>query len=363
MPSMHYAFINRYKVNKNGGAENWIKEISQILISKGHKVDIIAPKDKEILNYEMVGVREVEYSSKIYNLFKRIGILNFGFVLVAPNIKIDLKKYDVVYVTSFLQLFIFTRTKGKFIIGTHDFFLSNNKFTVDFPIKIIKYFLYFLCKNRRVYVHSLSTEVSNSLLPGCMKIVEVGNNGLYKYTPDPADDDFFNILFLGKVDKRKGAKLLIELLKNLPDLKSVRLWVVGEIELDYREILESVRSNHIILTGFINESEKRNILAKASCFLFFSNRDVFPLTATEALRYGLPIISTWRPLIGIHSDELIFECSSTTESVLNRIELLKREWDENKEDYFQRKVKRARQFYEKNKRIDYEKAILNLFEN
>lgn len=359
---MHFAFVNRYKINKNGGAENWVKEIANILIENGHKVDIITPKDDEIVDYKKKGLMEIVYESKIYNLFKKIGILNFFFFLVSPTNKINLKDYDAVYVTSFLHLFIFLKTQRKFIIGTHDFFISNDNFTIDFPLKILELLLFILCKNPRIYLHSLNKVVSESLTTVCKnKLIEIGNNGLFDYTAIPLGDDNFNILFLGKVEKRKGADLLIDLLEILPNLNKTKLWVVGEIDSNYKSILEKAKSDKIIVTGFVDEIEKRKILSKSSCFLFFSNREVFPLTVTEGLKYGLPIVSTWKPLNKIQKDEIILECSFERDSVMKCIYKLKEEWDDNKEDYFEKKLKRAKQFSEKTQRPVYERAILDLF--
>lgn len=101
---------------------------------------------------------------------------------------------------------------------------------------------------------------------------------------------FFDILFLGQVNLRKGVARLIEamrILENHHSNKRIRLTLAGAAEVDSSlwKDLSNVR-----WIGPLSRSETDSAYSKADAFVLPSLSDGFAITQLEALAHGLPVI-------------------------------------------------------------------------
>ncbi len=101
-------------------------------------------------------------------------------------------------------------------------------------------------------------------------------------------------VFVGRIVKNKGIKDLIlawkYVIEKIPDAK---LYIIGNDRNNkyHKLILKSKLNNSIIITGFINEYDKKNILRKAQLFVFPSYEEGWGLAVMEAINFGLlPIL-------------------------------------------------------------------------
>lgn len=108
-----------------------------------------------------------------------------------------------------------------------------------------------------------------------------------------------NFAFLGRIGHRKGTFDLIRAFSALPNRSQARLWLAGDGEIDAAAALvkslglgESVR-----LLGWVNETQRADILAKAHVFVLPSYNEALPMAMLEAMAAALPVIST--PVGGI----------------------------------------------------------------
>lgn len=84
--------------------------------------------------------------------------------------------------------------------------------------------------------------------------------------------------------ERKGLKLIIEALKELPKGK-FQLFIVGNRDYDFGE-------HHVVKTGYISsELEMRAAYAAADAYLLPSREDNLPNVMLEAFAQGVPVIS------------------------------------------------------------------------
>jgi len=140
------------------------------------------------------------------------------------------------------------------------------------------------------------------------------------------------LLFLGRIDKKKGLDLLIcsyeELIKKRSDIhliiagpesnyeKNIKLW-----------IKEKKLEKHITFTGFVLDDEKAKLFLESDIFVLPSYYESFGISVIEAMYYGLPVVITDRVeiydevkkynagiIIKTNSDELLNSLSILVEN-------------------------------------------------
>lgn len=117
-------------------------------------------------------------------------------------------------------------------------------------------------------------------------------------------DDLFTFITIGRLDKGKNHKLLINAMQNI----EAKLYIIGDGELKY-ELENHIKSlnleNKVLLLG--KQINPYMFLKQADCFLFSSNYEGFPNVILEALACKIPIISTDcksgpREILSLNSD-------------------------------------------------------------
>lgn len=287
---MKIAFLLVGKLNYGGGAEKWVKDVATYLLSKGHEVSIYVPYDKRIDSYEGV-LKEKEIRIRLYSFFKALGIWNLYPPFFLPKLR---EYFDVIYVTSMNPFLFFALYRNRVISGTHDAFVSDNGFSID-SLRNVILLTYRLPIFNHLAFHTFSPYFSDKFRPTGKRIYEIPN-----YADVPTKElsmaKTFQILFLGRVERRKGSGLLFELCEKLKHLPEVEFYIAGKINNKYKSKANELnRYKNIKFLGFITDENKGELLSTASLFLFLSKRDTFPFTLLEALSHGIPVISIWKP--------------------------------------------------------------------
>lgn len=113
-----------------------------------------------------------------------------------------------------------------------------------------------------------------------------------------ADDGFkYRLCCTGTINYRKGQRIIIEALHNLPEciLKQTHLDLIGDG--GERPVLEDLvhkygLDNHVRFCGMIPNVEVYKYLAENNIYILMSKNEGLPISIIEAMRAGLPIIST-----------------------------------------------------------------------
>lgn len=104
-------------------------------------------------------------------------------------------------------------------------------------------------------------------------------------TKTEKDIDFITVGFIKKINmKRKGYNKFIDLAKKYP-LKT--FYFIGRV-LD-KELVDEFPSN-IILTGYLSEQEKNNLLLRSKFYFQYSLHEGFGLSVLEAQMFGCYIL-------------------------------------------------------------------------
>ena len=105
------------------------------------------------------------------------------------------------------------------------------------------------------------------------------------------------VLFLARINKVKGADMLLEAFYQLGDVEA-QLAIVGPDDGHLSEIISLIEKfklkSRVTITGPITESEKVAAYYDADLFVLPSRYDAYPTTVMEACLYGKPMVITDR---------------------------------------------------------------------
>ena len=116
------------------------------------------------------------------------------------------------------------------------------------------------------------------------------------------DKKSFDILFVGRLEKRKNLVNLIKAFdmfnnqsrRRYSGMSPSRLIIAGKTGFGFKEIKKTIQessfSKDIILKNYISEEEKDELYKKADLFILPSLYEGFGLPVLEAMNYGVPVI-------------------------------------------------------------------------
>jgi glycosyltransferase involved in cell wall biosynthesis len=131
------------------------------------------------------------------------------------------------------------------------------------------------------------------------------------------------ILYLGRLDPKKGLELLIEAFARLAGSQpNLHLLVVGPDQTPYarslkNKVLANGLKNRVDFTGFLTGDDKLWAFYLAKMFILPSYSENFGMALVEALCCGKPVITTKR--VNIASDVIEYEAGLVTDCDVSQI--------------------------------------------
>ena len=102
------------------------------------------------------------------------------------------------------------------------------------------------------------------------------------------------LLWVGRFMPRKGLLLLLDVMIELKKYQNITLTVVGDGEM-MNAVIDRIRANGlestVTLTGLVDFSRVREYYSSHDVFSFTSLRDSCPAQLTEALAFGMPVVT------------------------------------------------------------------------
>ncbi|AIM60220.1 hypothetical protein IX49_06685 [Cellulophaga lytica] len=277
------------------------------------KIYIIVEKEDNGITggqkYDMFFVEEIK---KKYEDVSVISDKNFSYLKKIPSFfynifyciyLIKLVKSDIIIVNSrlyprlfffFILLNLFRGNKKKTFAFHHHYNFMVHK---GVKSKIHKFFeLNFLKMNSCLIIPSKYVlKLTSNLLPKTKtEFVEIAfENEKNELMPRHSN----NLVYIGKIESRKGLHLLLESLQFLRSNVNVNLIGFFDPKDKYylgliNQIRKSNLKNHkIIFHGRLSEEKMKTILNNSSLFVFPSLHEGYGMVMMEAMSYGLPIIA------------------------------------------------------------------------
>jgi glycosyltransferase involved in cell wall biosynthesis len=108
----------------------------------------------------------------------------------------------------------------------------------------------------------------------------------YKY------NNFFNIIYVGRITLNKGVAYLIEAFEKL-EITNKKLKLYGIISKDFQEYLKNIKLNdNIEILNPVKHSELKYIYSSSEVLVQPSLFDGWSMVVTEALACGCPVVTT-----------------------------------------------------------------------
>ncbi len=300
---MKIALVSPYDFAYPGGVVNHISCLEQHFTQMGHEVKIIAPASKAIhtLGERFIPIgtpRPIPVSGSI----ARITISPW----LSPRVKAVLARehFDITHLHEPLMPMLCTtvlRLTPTPAVGT--FHASGAKPWYNFGTPLGKLLLkkWFNRLDCRIAVSEIALKYVSKYFPGDYVTIPNGVNCSH-FSPDvlPIDefgDGKLNILFVGRLEKRKGVNYLLEAYEQVKkEIPHSRLIIVGpgtRLRHKYEKQVRRSGLKDVIFTGYVKYDELPRYFKSADVFCAPAiGWESFGIILLEAMSVGKPVIAS-----------------------------------------------------------------------
>ena len=300
---MKIALVSPYDFAHPGGVVNHISCLEQQFTRMGHEVKIIAPASKAVYTlgdrFIRIGTpRPIPVSGSIARVTVSIRLES------QINEVFERENFDICHLHEPLMPTLCTtalRLKRTPIVGT--FHASGGKpwYTMFSPLA--KWYLdrWFSKLDGWIAVSQPALDYVSSYFPADYVVIPNGvdtNHFNGKVSPiEQFNDGRFNILFVGRLEKRKGFDYLLKAYRHVKkDFTRCRLIVVGpgvRLRNKYEKRINNNGLNDVIFTGYAAYSELPRYYKTADIVCFpATGWESFGIVLLEAMAVGKPIIAS-----------------------------------------------------------------------
>ncbi len=297
---MKIGFVSPYDYAVNGGVNEHIAGLAGQFASWGHDVRIIAPCSNGNISDEgfIPMGRAVPVPSG--GSIARISLS----LWLRPRIKSLLlqEAFDVIHIHEPfsgavpVNVLSVASSVPSVIVGTFHTFLGTRLYKVGAQRFAMRYFRRL---QGRIAVSKPARDFISQHFPGDYEIIPNGINvrNFTDATPFPdLIDGRTNILFVGRLEKRKGLRYLLGAYSRLKwDWPDIRLLVVGRGKPDeesYRIIAER-NLQDVVFLGNVSEEDKARYYKSADIYCSpATGRESFGVVLLEAMAAGAPVVAS-----------------------------------------------------------------------
>ena len=300
---MKIALVSPYDFAMPGGVVSHISCLERQFSQMGHEVKIIAPASKAVYTlgdrFIRIGTpRPVPVSGSIARITLSIQLES------EINEVFEREKFDICHLHEPLMPTLCTtvlRLKHCPMVGT--FHASGGKpwYTMFSPI--MKWYLdrWFRKLDGRIAVSKVALDYVKTYFPSDYTIIPNGvdnrhfNNGVMPL--EKFMDGKTNILFVGRLEKRKGFEYLLEAYRIIkPEFHDCRLIQVGpgiRLRNKYRKRINKYRLTDVTFTGYASYTDLPRYYKTADIVCFpATGRESQGIVLLEAMSVGKPVVAS-----------------------------------------------------------------------
>lgn len=303
---MKIGMVSPYDWSYPGGVRDHIRHLANEFMAMGHEVRILTPAS---------GIKNKLVEQNVYNMGSSTPVpINGSIARIALNSSfrgrvhriLQREGFDVIHLHEPLipglplAVLHFSRSLN---VGTFHAYAQSNMTSTPYLAYASAYpFLrpYFNRLDGRIAVSLAAYHFISHFFEGDYRIIPNGVN-LDHFSPsvDPFPaymDGKQNILFVGRFEKRKGAKYLLwaipAIRERFPDTRFI---FVGEGRLHdgFQQFVQRHGWRDVIFTGFVSEIDKPRYFASADVFCAPSlGGESMGIVLLEAMASGKPVVAT-----------------------------------------------------------------------
>jgi phosphatidylinositol alpha-mannosyltransferase len=293
---MKIALVLESTFDSDAGVQQYFKGLGRYLAKNGHEVKFLATHAS--VNDEFG--ENVYSTGRVFNPFLNTTSVPIGIYSSTSRIQkiLDTEDFDIVHVGIPVSPFSMSKVikyahcpvVGTFMIHAQSklqrIFIRQIS---AFPINVSSHIDYFTAPNEKTRKEALR------IIPGDYKIIPHATGAVQDQStakPLPKfSDGSKNILFLGRLENRKGVHLLMQIFPNIvKKVKNSRLIIAGDGPMR-RELERSAAdlgiADRVCFEGYIDENLKANYFASADLCVFpATHGECFGIVLIESLSHG-----------------------------------------------------------------------------
>jgi len=300
---MKIALVSPYDFAYPGGVTHHISCLEHQLTLMGHQVKVIAPSSRRVPDFgdRFIPIgkpRPIPASGSIIRITISLRL--------AATIKavLDRENFDIIHLHEpFMPMLCTAVLRFSHTVNVGTFHACHGRPGYNFgrPVSTI------MLKRRRrklddkIAVSKPAMEFASKYVPGDYTIIPNGVD-LEHFSPDVSPIDKFcdgklNILFVGRLESRKGANYLIKAYKQVKEeLPNSRLIVVGpgtRLRRKYERQVKRNRLEDVVFVGYVPYAELPRYYKTADIFCSpATGRESFGIALIEAMAVGKPIVAS-----------------------------------------------------------------------
>ncbi len=320
-----------------GGISEHIHFLSKELRNRGHQVDILTSKMKNTPKKEdnvyRIGTSIIIPMNKS---FSRLTIHPLALVHIRDFLRKH--RYDIVHIHGSLAptLPVFTLKYSKYC-NFATFHAWHEKSTGYKIFRLYLYKNYFKKLDGIIAVSKAAMHTMAKYFPGEYRIIPNGID-IELYSPKKSTinspQGFPKILFVGRLEPRKGLKYLLEAMPIITsEFQNARLVIIGKgpLEKVYKKMVKDELKKNIIFKGEVTEKEKIEYYRWCDVFCAPSiGHESFGITLLEAMATAKPVVCSRIPgyseVVEEEKDALLAE-PKNPQSIAKNIILLAKNQD------------------------------------
>ncbi len=285
---MRIALVTAHPINLPGGVQEHVKGLYNYLKKNGHYVKIISPNPGKEKSHE-----DIIYLGYSIPVSSNDSSANMSYCFDQKNIRklLEKDKFEIIHLHNpalFVGLQMLDMSTSKNIItihtlpeGSYLFKSFSNFFDILFKDKILK----------MDGVIAVSKPILNYFPKKLNCRIEVIPNGINteRFNPnvkkiEKFDNKKINILFLGRLDKRKGTIYLIKAFEKIrKEFDNIRLIIVGDGP-QMKKCKSYVKKNKILDVNFEGNISNENLPS------YYCTADIFCSPATHGESFGIVLL-------------------------------------------------------------------------
>mgnify|MGYP001587892637 CR=1 FL=1 len=299
---MRIALVSPYDWSVPGGVNSHVANLAQQFMRRGHEVVIFAPSSKQT-GAEPPYVRIIGHSSIGLPASGSVANVSISFNLGSRVKKLlQREQFDIVHVHEpFMPLLTFQFVRFSHTTNIATFHAANEggKRMYAYAKDIVE-----------PWMHNIHGRIAHSY--SALRLIGKHFAGHYRIIPSGVDCALFaeatplpeyldgkrNILFLGRLEKRKGLPFLLEAYAKLKlEMPDIRLIVVGG-DGGLRAVCERyVAQNHledVVFCGYVPDDDKARYFRTADVYCApNTGAESLGIVLLEAMAAGTPIVASW----------------------------------------------------------------------